>query len=89
MIDDNTEIAAFDSPEARREMRQRHASIAKAMMALAAVGLRELEAKAASGQLHLSAEDSRKLYIAGLKLDRLARRMKNAEPVPVTPKKPN
>lgn len=64
---------AFDSAEARVEMRRRHLEIAFRMQAVALYALEALERKAAAGKpLGLRAEEAEKLLDAGRKLERAA-----------------
>lgn len=88
MHDTNDTIDSFDSPQARREMRHRHALLGKAMMALALRGLRELEQKA---QLNMTAEEVRRLYESGSRLVRESGgEIDDGEPdPPVSSKKPH
>jgi hypothetical protein len=89
MITDDNELFEFDSPQARREMNRRHAAIAKQMQAIAIHALRELQQKIEAGQpLDISAEDARRMYADGLKMEREAK--ENDEPIPpATARKPH
>jgi hypothetical protein len=91
IMDNDTDIILdndndFDSPAARAAMRKRQAQFGRMMMMIAAVGLRELEQKIASGQvLDMSAEDARKLYESGARLERAAIGEHDGDDAPVPP----
>jgi hypothetical protein len=70
---DDRRTPGLDDDDSIAGMRRRHIQIAMRMQALGALGLAELEAKAAAGKpLGLSADDARALLNAGMEMERAA-----------------